>query len=79
MHVAALRSSSRHDAPPAPSLELQPLDSEKVFYLLGNAKRRRLLLALADGVGKAVSPNWPRRARRRTRRSSISRRCGWLA
>lgn len=44
---------------PTPPLELPPLDPKKVFYLLGNKKRRRLLLALADRVGKAVSQMAP--------------------
>lgn len=58
---------SRHDShmtTPSPVPNVVPavpaaLIAKEVFYILGNEKRRRLLTALADGVGKAASQMAP--------------------
>ena len=57
------RRRSRHDSHmttpfPVPNVvpaEPAALNANEVFSILGNEKRRRLLVALADGVGRAAS------------------------
>lgn len=57
------RRRSRHDSdmttpfpvPNAVPAEPAALNATEVFSILGNEQRRRLLVALADGVGKAAS------------------------